>query len=119
MLCGFSGDAARRFTAVASDAGLAGVPKVWVETGQAASPLAELLHLPGGAGAGHPSHLPRAVIVSGIPQAGLARLLTLWRRGGVAGVLWAVLTPVSETWTLERLLAELEREHRALRARRR
>ncbi len=119
LLCGFSGDAARRFTAVASDAGLAGVPKVWVETGQAASPLAELLHLPGGAGAGHPSHLPRAVIVSGIPQAGLARLLTLWRRGGGEGVLWAVLTPVSETWTLERLLAELEREHRALRARRR
>ncbi len=119
LLCGFARAAARRFTAVASGAGLAAVPKVWVETGQAASTLAALLQLPDGTGAGRPSHLPRAVIVSGIPQAGLARLLTLWRRAGGEGVLWAVLTPVSETWTVERLLAELEREHRALRPRRR
>lgn len=119
LLCGFAREAARRFAAVAAAAGLATVPKVWVETGQATSTLAVLLRLPDGTGAGRPSHLPRAVIVSGIPQAGLARLLTRWRRAGGKGVLWAVLTPVSETWTVERLLAELEREHRALRSPRR
>ncbi len=118
LLCGFADEGARRFEAVAAAAGLAEIPRVWIETQRAGERLGELLALPGGTGAGGSSELPRAAIVSGIPQAGLIRLMSLWRQEGGGDMLWAVLTPVSETWTLRRLLSELEREHRALRSRR-
>lgn len=118
LLCGFAEDAARRFHAAADAAGLAEIPRVWVETERAEERLGVLFALPDGTGEGRSSGLPCAVIVSGIPQAGLIRLMTLWRKGGGGEILWAVLTPVSETWSLRRLLAELDRERRALRSRR-
>ncbi|MEJ5358491.1 MAG: DUF3783 domain-containing protein [Desulfobacterales bacterium] len=118
LLCGFTEDGARRFHAAAAAAGLAQIPRVWVEAERAGELVGALFALPDGTGAGRSSELPCAVIVAGIPQAGLIRLMALWRKGGGGEILWAVLTPVSETWTLRRLLAELERERRALRSRR-
>jgi hypothetical protein len=114
LLCGFGAEAQKKFDALLGMAGLSEVPKVWVATGQGAAPLSDLLELADGSGAGLPSALPRAVIVAGITEAQLIGLMSVCRKSGMQPALWAVLTPVSEKWTVEQLLAELAREREAL-----
>jgi hypothetical protein len=88
-----------------------------VSTEQGAESLAGLLELADGSGAGLPSALPRAVIVAGITEAQLISLMTVCKKSDMQQALWAVLTPVSEKWTVEQLLAELAREREALQKR--
>lgn len=114
LLCGFGAGAQKNFKAVLGTAGLSGVPKVWVTTSQGAMALADLLELADGSGAEAASALPRAVIVAGITEAQLIGLMTICKKSGMQPALWAVLTPVSEKWTVHQLLAELAREREAL-----
>jgi len=117
LLCGFGAGARKNFSAVLGMAGLADVPRVWVATPQGATTLADLLALPDGSGAEAASALPRAVIVAGITEAQLIRLMTICKKSGMQTAFWAVLTPVSETLTVQQLLAELAREREALQKR--
>jgi hypothetical protein len=117
LLCGFGAEARKKFESLIGMVGLADVPRVWVTTEQAAATLADLLALADGSGAGAASALPRAVIVAGITEAQLIGLMTACKKSGMQPALWAVLTPVSETWTVEQLLAELVRERDAMQKR--
>jgi hypothetical protein len=117
LLCGFGAEARKKFNAVLSMVGLFDVPRVWVSTQQGATTLAELLELADGSGEDAASALPRAVIVAGITEAQLISLMTVSKKSGMQPALWAVLTPVSEKWTAEQLLAELAREREALQKR--
>jgi hypothetical protein len=117
LLCGFGADAREKFSSVLGMAGLAEVPKVWVTTEQGVSALDELLELPDGSGAGASSALPRAVIVAGITEAQLVGLMNICKKSGMQPALWAVLTPISEKWTVQQLLTELAREREALQKR--
>jgi hypothetical protein len=117
LLCGFPAESRKKFATVLETVGLAAVPKVWVTTVQGAAPLADLLELPDGSGSEAASALPRAVIVAGITEAQLIGLMTVCRKSGMQNALWAVLTPVSEKWTVQQLLAELAREREALQKR--
>jgi len=94
--------------------GLADVPRVWVATQQGSMSLASLLELVDGSGAEAASALPRAVIVAGITEAQLISLMTVCKKSGMQAALWAVLTPASEKWSVNQLLAELAREREAL-----
>ncbi len=114
LLCGFETGAQKNLNALLGTVGLADVPRVWVATQQGAMTLASLLELPDGSGAEAASALPRAVIVAGITEAQLISLMTACKKSGMQPALWAVLTPVSEKWSVQRLLAELAREREAL-----
>jgi hypothetical protein len=115
LLCGFGAESQKKFESLLGPIGLADAPKVWVATEQGTAPLADLLLLPDGSGADAASALPRAVIVAGITEAQLIGLMTACRQSGMQPALWAVLTPVSESWTVGQLLAELAREREAMR----
>jgi hypothetical protein len=117
LLCGFGAEAQKKFNSVLGLTGLTDVPRVWVTTPQGGATLAELLALEDGSGAQAASELPRAVIVAGITEAQLIGLMTVCKKSGMQSALWAVLTPVSEQWTLAQLLAELARERAALQKR--
>ena len=65
---------------------------------------------------GH-SSLKRAVIMSGLTQEELHRLIASHRESGLTRPLWASLTPVSESWALKDLLEELAREDAAMKKR--
>ena len=117
LLCGFGAEARKKFESLLGMFGLADVPRVWVATEQAAARLSELLLLEDGSGSEEDSALPRAVIVAGITEAQLIGLMTACKKTGMQPALWAVLTPVSETWALEQLLAELAREREAMQQR--
>ena len=86
---------------------------------QADSLISDLLTLPNGSGFGESSQLPRAIVVSGLTERELIGLMTVCRKTGMKGALWATLTPTSETWTLRDLLAELAAEREALDRRKR
>lgn len=114
LLCGFGAEAREKFEAVLAMVGLADVPRVWVATEQGSMSLASLLELADGSGAEAASALPRAVVVAGITEAQLISLMTVCKKSGMQAALWAVLTPVSEKWSVQQLLAELAREREAL-----
>ena len=118
ILCGFPVSAQATFKSLLEMLGLADLPLVWAGSGNGETVLSALLALEGSSGEGQPSDLPRAVIVSGIRQTQLHRLMNGCRQAGMQPALWAVLTPTSEQWTLSALLAELERERQAMARRR-
>jgi len=117
LLCGFTAESRKKFNTVLEMVGLAAVPKVWLATEQGSTPLADLLELPDGSGSEAASALPRAIIVAGITEAQLISLMTVCKKSGMQNPLWAVLTPVSEKWTVSQLLTELAREREALQKR--
>lgn len=114
LLCGFGAEAQKKFGSLLDMVGIADVPKVWATAEQGGALLADLMALPDESGAGMASSLPRAVIVGGITQAQLIGLMNVCKKSGMHSSLWACLTPVSETWSLAQLLAELAREREAM-----
>lgn len=114
LLCGFSNQAQHHFGTILPMVGLQAIPVIWAHGDHARETLRALLELPDGTGAGMPSTLPRAVIVSGITENQLHGLMTCCRQSGMGPAMWATLTPTSENWTLGRLLGELQAERAAL-----
>lgn len=118
ILCGFAANLQVNFHTVLEVAGLPGLATVWAAENRAADEIRQLLALPDGTGAGTDSPLPRAIIVAGISENELHRLMNTCRASGMQPPLWAVVTPVSEKWTLDQLVTELQAEHKALQEKR-
>lgn len=114
LLCGFPAEAQSKFAAVLEMAGFEKISIVWANRDNAGQTLSTLLQLPDGTGSGQDSTLSRAVIVSGITENQLHSLMDVCRKSGMKQALWAALTPTSETWTLDGLLEELNKERKAL-----
>lgn len=114
LLCGFSSAAQSKFETVLDMVDLRETPKIWVSDDQGDMALSTLLQLPDNSGASVSSNLPRAIVVAGISQNELISLMTVCRKAGMMNALWATLTPVSENWTIQQLLAELAAERKAI-----
>ena len=80
----------------------------------AAQTIGELLAADDRAGLGQPGEMRRAIIMSGVTPKELHRLMKIYRLCELPSPLWASLTPISETWTLSRLLDELTAESEAM-----
>ena len=119
LLCGFSQDVQPNFSKLLELIGLADIPRVWVAQDQAEVRVGELAKLEDGAGWGVSSGLPRAIIMAGITQNEMHRLMSGCREAKMKPPLWATLTPTSETWTIQSLLDELAAEHAAMQNRKR
>jgi hypothetical protein len=119
LLSGFSDKAQSKFMTVLKAVGLETIPTVWATSEHGDTRLLDLLKLSDQTGRGESSDLSRAVIVAGITEKELHRLMTVCRKSGMQQALWATLTPTSETWTLKQLLAELSAERRAFQKRKR
>jgi hypothetical protein len=114
LLCGFDPADQLKFNTLLEMLGLAELPRVWGTVEQKEASLAQLMGLKDGTGQGKPSGLPRAIIMAGITEEELHQLMGGARNAGMRNALWATLTPVSETWTLGELLAELTAERQAM-----
>ncbi len=114
LLCGFSAGAQSKFASLLSMLGLSDLPLIWASETQSEEPMGELFQHGNEFGAGHASSLPRAIIVAGIREKELHRLMSGCRKTGMKQALWATLTPTSAKWSLERLLAKLQAERQAL-----
>ena len=119
LLCGFSQSVQPNFAKLLELIGLSEIPKVWVSENQADMRVDELMELEDGSGWAVSSELPRAIIMAGITQNEMHRLMTGCRESKMKPTLWATLTPTSETWTIQSLLKELVAEHQAMQKRNR
>jgi len=118
LLCGFGAEAQAKFKIILNAMALADIALVWATEQDEAASVADLFERPDRSGEGLASGLPRAVIMAGITQNELLRLMGACKRTGMQSALWAALTPVSATWSLTALLAELAAEREALARRR-
>ena len=116
LLCGFTVEAQSKFETLLEMLEIPGLPLVWLSEAVADDKIGELAESPHGTGAGQSSSLPRAIIVGGITQNELHRLMSGCRKAGMKTALWAVLTPTSASWPLKNLLAELAAEREAMAA---
>ena len=114
LVCGFDVKAQSGFKEMLQTAGIKDIPVVWVTSGQADTQLSVLMEQPGDSNSGVSSTLPGAIIVSGITENELHRLMDTYRKTDMKPVLWAALTPTSETWSVKTLLAELNAERKAM-----
>jgi hypothetical protein len=114
LLCGFSQSVQPNFNKLLELIGLSEIPKVWVTDSQADVQVGELITLGDNTGFGVSSELPRAIIMAGITQNEMHRLMSGCREASMKAPLWATLTPTSETWTIQSLLKELAAEHKAM-----
>jgi hypothetical protein len=117
LLCGFSQSVQPNFNKLLEFIGSSEIPKVWVTGHQADIHVGELITLRDNTGFGVSSELPRAIIMAGISQNEMHRLMTGCRQSKMKQTLWATLTPTSETWTIQSLLNELAAEHKAMQKR--
>jgi hypothetical protein len=117
LLCGFSRSVQPRFSKLLELLELSEIPKVWVTEDQADIRMSELIELEDGTGWNISSELPRAIIIAGITQREMHRLMSGCRQAEMKQTLWATLTPTSETWTIKNLLIELAAEHKAMQER--
>ena len=114
LLCGFPVAAQSKFNTLLGMLGITNLPLVWASEDDSGMRLGTLMEKADGYGDGVASTLPRAIIVAGIEENELHRLMSGCRQAGMQKALWATLTPTSETWTLRELLEELAAENRAM-----
>lgn len=92
----------------------ADMPALFAQAADMDRTLSAILAEPAGYGQGQDSHLPRAVILSGLTEKELNTFMAAWKHLGLPRQNWATLTPTSETWALIDLLTELDLERVAL-----
>ena len=114
VLCGFPVEAQPKFKSLLELIQLKELPIVWAGEEESGVTLSEIIKMEADAGKGTASLLPRAIIVSGITEQELHYLMAACRQTKMKPALWAVVTPVSEKWTLGQLLEELESERNAM-----
>ncbi|RLB54408.1 MAG: hypothetical protein DRI34_12080 [Deltaproteobacteria bacterium] len=114
LACGFSGAEQQRLERLLDGLGLAGqAARIFAGEDDLQRRLQELFALADGHGRGRESGLPRALIIGGISEGRLQQLMAGYRRLDLPRPLWAALTPTSQEWTLEQLLAALAEEDAA------
>jgi len=114
LVCGFDADGREKFSTMLREKGV-DLPVIFAAAADSDQTLKSLFEKPGGTGLAAESRMPCAVILSGITENQLHAILSGYRALGLPQTLWATLTPVSENWALKDLLAELEKEHAAMR----
>jgi len=89
------------------------IPTIFATECNLNSSLKDIMKLSDKYGLGEASNMKRAIIMSGLTQQELQKLMTAYKYAGLPSQLWASLTPISETWPLKTLLDELSAEAEA------
>jgi len=117
LVCGYPAAAHQELLAFLKYIGLDNIPVVFASDKDIDRPLMDLMALPDRNGIGDDSTLNRAIILSGLAEKEVHTLIGGYRQAGGTEQLWAVLTPISESWPLRQLLEELAAEHQAVKQR--
>lgn len=116
LVCGFTGEGQTAVIELVQTAAIDSLAVVFATTEDLETRLGMLFECETLTGHSEPSRMPAALVMAGITEAELHKLMEGYRRAGLPWPLWATLTPISETWTLRALLKELAAERAALAA---
>jgi hypothetical protein len=114
LVCGFAPaeqDAIMKFL---GDIPLADLSVIFATASDSGERLCDLLTRPDQSGRSADCGPVRAVVLSGITEKELHRIISAYQDAGLPRPLWASLTPFSEGWTLSALLEELKKERIAM-----
>ena len=114
LVCGYTAAEQDILRAMLVRWNFADLPTLFAGAADMDRPVGEILRESTGYGQGQDSHLPRAVILSGVTEKELNTFMAAWKHLGLPPQNWATLTPTSETWPLIYLLTELDLERLAL-----
>ena len=114
LICGFTKDGQTLLDKVLRAVAIPSLPLIYATSADLDVALTDMLSKPEGSGRDEASRIPAAIIMAGISEKELHQLMSGYRHAGLPNPLWATLTPMSESWTLRRLLKELSAERAAL-----
>ncbi|MBU4318247.1 MAG: DUF3783 domain-containing protein [Proteobacteria bacterium] len=114
LVCGFEPEAREIITGFFKVIEVKDLPLVFPANTDGETSLLDLLSRPDQSGRGLSSGLDCAIILAGITENELHRILSAFRGLGLPRPFWATLTPISQTWTLSALIAELKKERAAM-----
>lgn len=114
LVCGYPEEERADLIKLADKVGLGGIRVVFAASHDIGTSIGDILCHENKAGFEDESSMPRAVVMSGLTQNELHRLMAAYRKAGRPRQIWATLTPFSEKWPLEHLLNELQAEERAM-----
>ncbi len=113
LVCGYSAPEQSTLLYLLEENGFSDLPVVFVSSNDSGKALKELVGSPHKSGLGENSQMNRAVIMSGLSQKELYKLMAVYRLSELPSQFWASITPVSEMWSVARLLSELAAETEA------
>jgi hypothetical protein len=114
LACGYPPEEQSSLLCLLEQNGFKDMPMIFATDDDSTKTLKELLDSDDKAGLGERSEMRRAIIMSGFTQKELYRLMAIYRLSEFPAPLWASLTPISETWSVSRLLNELAAESEAM-----
>ncbi|QTA87424.1 DUF3783 domain-containing protein [Desulfonema magnum] len=114
LVCGFTPSEQKTVIELLDTIHLADVPIIFATDTDTEIRLGKLLTLPSRSGRDTDCDIARAIIMSGITERELQKILSTYKDTGLPRPLWATLTPFSENWTLSSLLKELKKERAAM-----
>jgi hypothetical protein len=114
LVCGYPEEERAGFIKLTDKVGLGGIRVIFATSHDLGTSIGDILSHENKVGLKGESNMPRAVVMSGLSQNELHRLMAAYRKAGRSHQIWATLTPFSEKWPLEHLLNELQAEERAM-----
>lgn len=114
LVCGFSGAEQDKIKDMLEGVLLKAVSTIFATAADNDQKIGDLFARPDQSGRNEAAGPARAVILAGITEKELHRILAAYRETGLSRPLWATLTPHSESWTLSALIRELEQERAAM-----
>ena len=114
LVCGFTPEEQKAVVAFVKGLGMKSVPVIFAVKSDGNGILQELMSRPDQSGFEEHCPLERTIVLSGITESELHKILSSYRGTGLPQPLWATLTPVSHTWPLSDLVEELKKERAAI-----
>ncbi len=110
LVCGFSSDERRTILSMTKNKKLKDIPVVFTAIKDRLELMKNMLTREHQTGLDGDCELERAIIMSGLTEKELHQTMAAYKKLKLPKPLWATLTPTSEKWTVEALIAELSNE---------
>jgi len=110
LICGFSADERRTILNMTKNKKFKNIPVIFTGNEDRLELMENIVIREHQAGLDDECGLERAIIMSGLTEKELHQTMAAYKKLKLPKPLWATLTPTSEKWTVEALVAELTNE---------
>ena len=110
LVCGFSSEDRKTIMKMFNDKKFKNLPVVFTTGDDRTELMKDMITKPHQTGLENECALDRAIIMSGLTEKEFHRTMKTYKKLKLTKPLWATLTPTSENWTVESLIAELNSE---------
>lgn len=110
LVCGFSREERKAIDKMFNDKKFKTLPVIFTSRNDQPALMKDMITRPHQTGMDGECGLDPAIIMSGLTEKELHRVMSTYKKLKMSKPLWATLTPTSENWTVEALISELNNE---------